>query len=160
MKAKLIQVVALRELNIGASRHEKVPSADEISKPREKKYTFTLPLQAARALLRSKTIAPAYANDARALRKFGARCLPYFGGEPASEDAQDDEAPQDAPEAETEAETEHRPSDDLEGVVTAALKSGLKDDLIAALESVGMNPDDFATNGERAAGLNGWLGEE
>jgi len=156
MKAKLIQVVALRELNIGASRHEKVPSADEISKPREKKYTFTLPLQAARALLRSKTIAPAYANDARALRKFGARCLPYFGGEPASEDAQDDEAPQDAPEA----EAEQRPSDDLEGVVTAALKSFLKDDLIAALESVGMNPDDFATNGERAAALDGWLGEE
>ena len=158
MKAKLIQVVALRELNIGASRHEKVPSADEISKPREKKYTFTLPLQAARALCRSKTIAPAYANDARSLRKVGARCLPYFGGEPASEDAQDDEAPQDAPEA--EAETEQRPSDDLEGVVMAALKSGLKDDLIAALESVGMNPDDFVTNGERAAALNGWLGEE
>jgi hypothetical protein len=32
----------------------------------------------------------------------------------------------------------------------------LKDDLIAGLEAVGLDPDDFSTNGERSAALKAW----
>lgn len=144
MKNRLINVVATKRIMIGDTEHGPVPAAESIGASRRANYVFVYPLQAAKALHRSGSIAPAYLNDARALRSLGVHCQPYFGElEPEVGDSNP--------------EIVAHPSDDLQGEVEAALESGLKADLVAALESVGLDPADYGNNDERAAALTEWL---
>ena len=149
MKDRTIQVVATKRINIGPEAKGPAPPAAEIGASRRKKYVFDFPLTAAKALLRSRSIAPAYDKDARALRALGCRCHAYFGEPETNEKEKALGAP---------SKPSLRPFDNLGELVEAKLTSGLKDDLIAGLEAVGLDPDDFSTNGERSAALKAWQG--
>ena len=153
MKDRTIQVVATKRINIGPEAKGPAPPAAEIGASRRKKYVFNFPLTAAKALLRSRSIAPAYDKDARALRTLGCRCHAYFGAQ-ANQDEPETNEKEKAPGAPSKPSL--RPFDNLGELIEAKLASGLKDDLIAGLEAVGLDPDDFSTNGERSAALKAW----
>ena len=121
-------------------------------------YTFAVDISAAKTMVQAKMAAPAYLDDANNLRRRGVFCRAHFSlSESAVEAIESAEAIDAQPEAEIAVEGE---SGDLVGIVEAAIDSGLKADLVAALELVGIDPDTCSNNAERGEALGAWLEEQ
>lgn len=143
-KDRKIWVVPRVQIRIGERLHAPPPDR-EISRARV--YAIALPLTAAATMAKNGHVAPAHPDDAAALVGRGVQMIPHYRGlRPGPVD-------------ESEESADGAPDPALLDYIADALDSGLKADLVAALEAAGLEPSDYANNGERAAALEGKLEE-
>lgn len=150
-----IRCIALEPIKVGSRSFDRPPAGSE---KRIAAYMFSMPTPAAKALARRGKLLPATAQDALTLKnETGFGIGPYIKG-PTPKQSEIEEAltqasePPSSPQALTDDNGNQAVESD-ETIVETALRTKLKADLVAALLSVGLDPDDYSNNAERVAAL-------
>jgi hypothetical protein len=135
-----VKMIALKPFNFG--NKEITPPPAGAKRSVASRYTIELGPTVAQALYNNGLAAPAFDDDALNLKKMGCRCVATWPGK---------EAPK--LELELEPEDEAESLKEIASLKDIALESGLKKDLVAALDDAGVDTSDLKTNGERVEKL-------